>query len=260
MIMMQSNRFLSIIMAAFLIVAISIPVSAAEDTSEEFFISATEMENAQIRVVDKDLITITNTTIDDNNTVATHSTDSSDQIKSADITTIALMVTDSEDTEDLYNDLLRAANNNNSYKTKGACGLTIHTRVYYTTQTKDGSDWYKLIRVEGGNDKSNASNVIGSGFVIKKQSVAYGVWGRNLEGISPVTHTWSATKNLTNTATSFNINVTSLHSTWPTISEFQSVLGATYTVIIHSVRSGNDTTLELVNNPLCSVDFPAPFG
>lgn len=242
-----------------LIVALfPIPAFAIDNDFGEFVVYANEIKNADIRIEENDVITLTTVSHTDALNPNQRTSDNNENIKTAEISTIVLVVQDPKDTEDIYNELLSIPNDNASYKTNTdiVAGLRIHCTVYYTIQTVDGYDWYRLIRVTGGNDKSNPnSHVIGSGFVIKKQHVEYGVWGRNLEGLSPLTNTWYSYEEPNNIASSFDINVANKHPSWPTVVESQSVLGAIYTVTIHSVRDNTDRVLEIINQPLNTVDI-----
>lgn len=252
------KKIMSMIMAMLLLTLLPANAFAVENTADEFVIYGNEIVNADIQIEADDLITLTTVTPVESLNNAQRSANDTGDVKAATITTVALVVNDPNDTEDIYNALLSVPNDNSSYKSNSdvAAGLRIYTTVYYTTQTVDGYEWYRLIRVTGGNNKSNPnSHVIGSGFVIKNQHVQYGVWGRNLEGLPPVTNSWFSYQEPSNIASSFDINVASLHPNWPTVVEVQSILGATYTVTIHSVRDGTDRILEIVNNPLNSVDI-----
>lgn len=257
------KKVLSMMVAMVLLLMLFLPTGAVatQVQTDEFIIYEHQIKDADIRIEGDDLITLT--TVIPTNTVpgARMMSDTSEPLKTATVSTVALVVNDPADTNEVYNELLSVAHENSSYKTNGdyVAGLRIHTTVYYTTQTVDGNEWYRLVRVIGGNDKSNVnSNIIGSGFVISNQHVQYGVWGPNLENLSPALHSWFSYEEPDNSASSFDINVENLHSNWPTVNEYQSILGATYTVTIHCVRDNTDRTLELVNNPLNSVTFPTP--
>lgn len=252
------KSIVSLLMVLFIVALLPIHVFALDNDSGEFVIYTSEIQNADIHIEGNDVITLTTVSHADVFNVNQRTSDSNENVRAAEITTIALVVHNPEDTEDIYNELLSIPNDNASYKTNTdvVAGLRIHCTVYYTIQTVDGYDWYRLIRVTGGNNKSNPnSNVIGSGFVIKKQHVEYGVWGRNLEGLSPLTNTWFSYEEPNNIASSFDINVATKHTSWPTVVESQSVLGAIYTVTIHSVRDNTDRVLEIVNQPLNTVSI-----
>lgn len=246
---------LSLVMSAN---AVSEEVTSQTDDSE-IYISAECLENASIKIEADDLISITYSEPVEENGIAAAGTFSvtGEELRATDVNTIALLMENPEDTQSVYADLLAAGDEADSYKTKSDAivGIKIHTRVYYTVVSESGEEWYRLVKVTGGNDKSNASNVIGSGYVISSQSVTYGVWGPNLEGLPYGIREWSSTRNLSKTADSFSYNVESLHPSWPTVLDRQSLLGCTYTMHIHSARDGSDRTIELVNNPLDNFDL-----
>lgn len=255
----MNKKILSLMLSLTLLLMTFLPINAlaVEIEPEEFVIYANEIKNADISIQGNDIITLTTTAPLEEETRSRATVNTTEQINAAAVSTIALIVNNPEDTYDIYNELLAAVNENSNYKSSGdyVAGLRIHSTVYYTTQMVDGSEWYRLIRITGGNNKSNPnSSVIGSGYTISSQYVQFGVAGRNLEGLSPL-QSWFSYEEPARAANSFDIDVASQYPNWPTVSESQGLLGATYTVTIHSVRGGNDRVLEIVNNPLDSIDI-----
>ena len=218
---------------------------------EEIVISAEVLCNSKIEKKSDSLITITS----ESTTILPQTRASSTEpLYATDVETIALLVSDSSKTDEVYQGLLDAGDEASSYKSEGSAvvGMTIYTTVYYTIHEMDGNKYYHFEAVEGGNTKPNpGSNVIGSGFVIASQSVTYGVQGANLEGVSASGE--RETVDLNNTDDYFYIEV---DDNWPTIGTFFGVLGAYYSVDVASRRDGSHTLMELSNNPLESIVFP----
>lgn len=254
------KKIISFLLSICLIATVTTAAYATEITYDisgeenpEIYISAEELKKAEIKIAGENLITLT--TVNESTSQQKLSKSNDGRIKTRDVKTTALLVKDLNETEKLYNTLVAKGDEGSSYLTDSnyVVGLTIHSRVNYEVITDSGEDYYRFISVEGGNNKKNASNIIGNGFMISKQTVNYGVFGLNLEGKLP--GTYSDAETLSNSAGSFNIDVDGLHPEWPTVLDRQSALGATYTVTVHSTRDGSDTVLEVVNNPLDGVDL-----
>lgn len=228
--------------------SLSTSAVAADSVEDELIISGEVLSNSVIKIENDSLITVTMAT-----TSALPATRSSgENVYSCDVDVIALLISEPLNVDDVYQELLAAEDDAASYKTlsNAIVGLTLHSTVYYTTQSADGWDWYRLISVEGGNNKNNDSNVIGSGYVISRQFVRYGWQGKNLEGL--VAEGEQIDENLSTSANSFNIEV----NDFPAVGEFHGIVGATYTVVVSSRRGGDDIWLELTNNPLDTVGYP----
>lgn len=222
---------------------------ATDVNGEEMVISAEVLCNAEIVKKSDSLITITS-----ESTTTLPQTRAAEPLYATGVETIALLVSDSSKTDEVYQELLEAGDKASSYKTKGdyVVGMTIYTTVYYTIHEMGGNEYYHLEAVEGGNTKSNPnSNVIGSGFVIASQSVTYGVQGANLEGVSASGE--RETVELDNKDDYFYIEV---DDDWPSIGTYFGVLGAYYCVDVANRRDGSHTLMELSNNPIESIAFP----
>lgn len=257
----MKKRVASVVMVMLMVCSIVSSSTAASLPDQEIIIHDEEIKNAEIRIEDDDLITLT--TVKEKVLPVGIKTYSGEKILAKDVLTTVLIVEDPNKTDEVYQQLLSVPHDAASYKSNGdvGAGLHIYSTVYYTVQEVDGYEWYRLIRVTGGNDKKNKfSNVIGSGFTIAEQQVTYGVWGNNLEGWSPILYTWRDTQKLSTKDNSFDIQVNNIHANWPTVSGSQGLLGAIYSVRIHSGRDGTNKTLEVLNYPLDNVPFSPPWG
>lgn len=234
--------------------------ASAHSEGDAFVLYNEEIANATIQITGNNVITLTTTTISsvDSNTAVISEIENTGPIQAANVSTIALFVNEPKKTEEVYNELVSAAHTQHDYRENGdwVSGLRAHCTVYFTTQYIDGHDWYHFVSIDGGNDKVNASNVIGSGYMIANQYVAYGVWGGNLEGINPVPYDWTDKCYLSKNASTFYIDVENLHRDWPTVDVYNSALGALYTIEIHSTRDNTDIILDVPNYVLSTVQLP----
>ena len=254
--MLKWKPFVGIVVVVAMVSALMLPVSATSLEENDFIVSAEELKGAEIKIEDENIITITTRTLSSlNDTVMTRGSSEAqnrEELNVANVNTTILLVNDSEETESVYNDLLAEEHEGSNYRSNSdvVAGLSAYTTVYFTVQEVDGYNWYRLTRITGGNTKPNEnSSVIGSGFMIGEQSVVYGCAGSSLEG-HPGYMSWTDEEELSNTDDSFDIQVEDLHPDWPTIYEYNSVLGGTYSIKIHSVRDGEDTWLDVTNNIL----------
>lgn len=258
----RQGRLISALMVLSMIFSfLVISVSASDTEKADCVVLAEVLKDADIEIKDNNIITITKTVeSSETSAICINNADTNDgeENRVANVNTTVLLINDPEKTESEYNKLLSAAHEGSNYRTNGdwVSGLGIHCTVYFTVRLVDGIEYYRLTRIEGGNTKGNASHIIGSGFTISKQSITYGVWGNNLEGIRPIGRTWNAKKDLSSSANDFEINVSLLHPNWPTVEEYNSILGATYTVNIRNIRDDVTTELEIVNHVLNSIDIP----
>ena len=230
------------------------PAVALETSENEFSIPEEIISNSVITKESDALITVVTKSAPAEAPIAFAERSYGSTVYSSNVDVVALVISEPTETDKVYQALLTAADEGSSYKTKSnyVAGLKIHSTVYYTIREADGHEWYHLVAVEGGNDKSNSnSNVIGSGFVIASQSVTYGVQGANLEGQS--TSGKRETKNLKTSDDCFYIEV---DDSWPTIGDYFGVLGAYYSVDIVNRRDSSHILLELSNNPIDSISFP----
>ena len=249
-----SFRKICLLMSLIMVFSVISPTIASADYTaiDDIVFSSKDLANAEISRQGRDMIVIKSTSTNASNHTSLMQSfeEQSFQVKSEEVNITALLFNNEEDVDKVYRELMSVPYEQSNYRVNGdvAAGLRAHTTVYYTEEIVDGYRWRRMVRIEGGNDKKNASNIIGNGFMISKQDVSYGAQGKNLEGYNGF-RAFIGGETLYNSANSFSIDVDAEHPDWPTVCAdvAQCLVGCTYVVKIHSVRDDSDRELVVVN-------------